>query len=133
MAGPRHDKIIHQPEEAGKAQIGDDDHHAEQKGDGVEVDRAIGLLQRDDVQPHHQAGADQRRAGAVQLVAGQFADRDNEIGRDEDDDGGERRTVVPRHLPFENAKVDAPHDIGDWRDEYADENQRPLPTRARPS
>ena len=48
MAGARHDPIAHQPEKAGKAQVGDDDHHAEQERDGVEIDRAIGLVERDD-------------------------------------------------------------------------------------
>jgi hypothetical protein len=33
-------------EEARQPQIGDDDHHAEQQRDGIEVDRLVGILER---------------------------------------------------------------------------------------
>ena len=40
MAGARDDPAVDQPEEAGKAEIGDDDHHPEEEGDGLHVDGA---------------------------------------------------------------------------------------------
>ena len=40
--------IAHQPEEARDTKIGDEDHHAEQERDRVEIDRAVSLVERDD-------------------------------------------------------------------------------------
>jgi len=36
---PLHDPVAGQHEKAGEAQIGDEDHHAEQQSQGVEIDR----------------------------------------------------------------------------------------------
>jgi hypothetical protein len=48
VPGTRDDPIVHQFEEAREAQIGSDYHHAEQKRDGIEVDGAVSLVERDD-------------------------------------------------------------------------------------
>ena len=69
------------------AQTGDDDHHAEQQGDGVEVHRLVGILERQGTGRHHEAGADQRDAGPVDAQTRNSADRERQIAPDEDDDG----------------------------------------------
>jgi hypothetical protein len=74
-------------EEAGKAQIGDDDHHAEQQCNGIEVDGAIGLLEAERAARHHQTGAHQCRPGAVEPEPRQAADGDDHIGGGEDEEG----------------------------------------------
>ena len=48
----------------------------------------VGLLEAEHAESDHQAGAEERGAGAVELVARQLADGDDEVGRGEDDDGG---------------------------------------------
>ena len=70
MARLARDSTIGEREEAGEAQIGDEDHHAEQQRDGVEIDGAIGLLEAEAAARHHQTGADQRGAGAVESHPG---------------------------------------------------------------
>ena len=83
----RHDPGIGDGEEARKPQIGDDDHHAEQQRDGIEVDRLVGILERQGARCDHEAGADQGDAGPVDAQAGNPADREREIASDEDDAG----------------------------------------------
>ena len=107
MVGARHDPVVHQPEKAGKAQVGHDDHHAEQQRDRVEIDRAIGFIERDDAKRDHQARAEQRRAGAIEPVARQLADGHDQIGRREYGDGDARSSVRPTYL------------FGEWTDVYA--------------
>jgi hypothetical protein len=57
MAGAGRDPVGHQAEKAGEAQIADDDHHAEQQCDCIEVDRAQCLVERQHAKADHQAGA----------------------------------------------------------------------------
>ena len=83
------DPGVDQGEEAGDAQIGDHDHHAEQQRDGAEIDRLVRFLQRHDAGGHHQAGADQRDAGAVDRQPRHLADRQRQIAGGEDADRGE--------------------------------------------
>ncbi len=64
--------------------MSDDQHHAEQQGDRAEIDRAIGLVERQGPARHHQCRAEQSGAGAVQPQERQPAERDDEIGRGED-------------------------------------------------
>jgi len=45
VARPPHHPAAHLREEAGEAEIGHHDHHAEQQGERVEVDRLVGVLQ----------------------------------------------------------------------------------------
>ena len=85
-----------QPEESGEAQVGDDNHHAEQQHDRVVVDSAIGLVHCDDVKREHQAGADDGCAGAIDAETGQTADGENQVRGGKDDDGWHvRREYTP--------------------------------------
>jgi hypothetical protein len=45
MASARYAPAVHHSEEAGEPQVGDDDHHSEQKRDSIEIDRTIGLVE----------------------------------------------------------------------------------------
>ena len=88
MAGSRHDPCVDQPEETGEAQVGDHNHHAEQQGDGVEVDGAKSFLRRDRASTNHQAGAQKRRSRPVEVVAGELAEGHHCVGGKKDQDGG---------------------------------------------
>ncbi len=57
-----HGPAIHQPEETRDAQIGDDDHHTEQQRDGIEVDGAISVFERQHAGGDHEAAAEPRRS-----------------------------------------------------------------------
>ena len=92
----RHSPIVHQPKESGEAQIGDDDHHAEQQRDGVEIDGPVGGIERQYAEPDHQARAEQRGAGAVEAKARQLADGDDQIGRREDRHRGRGLPIAPK-------------------------------------
>ena len=92
-----------QREEAGEAQIGDHDHHAEQQDDGVEVDGLVGLLKRDDAEGHHQAGADERHAGAVDRQPRHLADRQRQVAGGEDRQ--RRRGGAPPRLRRASARA----------------------------
>ena len=100
VMGARHDPAGDQPEKAGQPQVGDDDHHAEQQRDGVEIDRARHLVDVEAAERQHQAGTDQRRAGAVEPETGQPADCDDDVGDGKDlDDRGARRDSRGRLIP----------------------------------
>ena len=45
MARARHDQAVDQPEEAGEAEVGHDDHHPEEEHDGLDVDGGVGLVE----------------------------------------------------------------------------------------
>ena len=91
MASVARDPGIGQREEAGEPQMGDQDHHAEQQGDGVEVDGAVGLVEAERARRHHQARPQQRRAGAVEPQPRRAAKGDDEICRGEDEGGDHGR------------------------------------------
>ena len=117
-------------EEAGKAQIGDDDHHAEQQGDGVEIDGAIGLVEAQGANADHQARAEQRAAGAVEPIIGQLADREHEIGRREDRCDGRRLRRRRRQAADKGQKFAEPQDRDSGqgrapRDNDGHENPKP--------
>ena len=120
MVGARHDPVVRQPKKAGKAQVGDDDHHAEQQRDRVEIDRAIGVIERDDAKSDHQARAEERRAGAVEPVARQLADGHDQIGRREYGDGDARSSVRPTYLFGKWTDVDAARGVNPQRDNRGD-------------
>ena len=82
-----HDPGIGDGEKAGKPQVGDDDHHAEQQRDGVEVDGLVGILERQRARCDHEAGAHQRDAGPVDAQARNPAEREREIASGKDDAG----------------------------------------------
>ena len=48
-------------EEARKPQVGDDDHHAQQQRDAIEVFRLVGILERQGARCDHEASAHQGR------------------------------------------------------------------------
>ena len=62
----------------------------------VEVDRLVGVFERQRARCDHEAGADQGDAGPVDAQAGNPADREREIASDKDDAGGDA-TALPAH------------------------------------
>ncbi len=86
MAGAGGRERRDQPEETGQPQVGDHDHHAKEKCDRSQVDRGEGVLKADGADRHHETGAEQRRAGPVDAVAGDAADGDDGVGGEEDED-----------------------------------------------
>ena len=95
----RHDPGIGDGEEARKPQTGDDDHHAEQQRDGIEVYRLVGILERQGARCDHEAGADQGDAGPVDAQAGNPADREREIASDKDDAGRDAPAILAIRSP----------------------------------
>jgi len=71
-------------------QVGDHDHHSEQEDDGVVIDRGPGLVESQNVGRHHQAGPDDRSAGAIDSKARKAADSEDQVGGREDQDGNEQ-------------------------------------------
>ena len=61
-------------EKSGDAEVRDDDHHAEEKHDGIEIDRSEGLVEGEDVRGDHEAGADDGGSGAIDAKARHAAD-----------------------------------------------------------
>ena len=96
MANVRRDPIGDHAEEARDAQIGDDDHHAEQKRDGVEVDGAVRLLGAQDAGADHQARAEQRRTRAIDTIDRHLADRDEGVGGGENGHRGNQGEIGHR-------------------------------------
>ena len=88
-----HHPGAHQREEAGKPQVRDHDHHAEQQNDGVVVDRGVGLVDGQHVGGDHQAGSDNGRAGAVDAEARKAADPKDQVRRGEDQNGNEQELL----------------------------------------
>jgi hypothetical protein len=80
-----HDTLRNERKETRELQIRYNDHHAEQEDDGVEVDGAVGFVERQRIDGHHEAGADDGRTGAIHAKAGQAADREHQVGQDKDD------------------------------------------------
>ena len=75
--------------ESAQAQIRHDDHHSEEQSNGIEVDGSAGFFERQHAEPDHQAGAQQRRARAINVIARQLAGCDKQIGQNKDDKGTE--------------------------------------------
>ena len=86
---PLDDRFGEPLEEPAQPQVGHDHHHREQQDDGREVDRSQGLVGPDDAEGHHQDGADDRRAGAVDLHPRELAEREDEVAAEENEIGGE--------------------------------------------
>ena len=85
--GPRDNPGISNGKEAREPQTGDDDHHAEQKRDGIEIDCLVGIFDRQGTRRDHEPGADQRDAGPIDAQAGNPTDRKREIASGKDDAG----------------------------------------------
>ncbi len=96
MAGAGNDPVGDEPEKARKTQIADHDHHAEQQGDRVEVDRPQRPVERQRAEAHHQARAEERRPGPVQVKSRQFPEGDDDIGRGKDQDRRNPNAVGPK-------------------------------------
>src|SRR5439155_601720 len=69
-------------------EIADDQHEAEQEHQHVEVNRRVGVAQRQHAQDDHRDRAEQARRRPVQVDEGQALDGDQQIGRGEDDEAG---------------------------------------------
>ena len=91
---PRHGPAVDQPKKARQPEVGDDDHHAEQEGDRVEVDGLVSVAERNGAASDHQGRAEERCPGPVELKAGQLANRDHDVGGSEDDNGGNAWRVI---------------------------------------
>jgi hypothetical protein len=59
-----------QPKEARNAHVRHDDHHAQEQGDGAEVDCPVRILDGKHAGRHHQAGAEERRTGPIKAQPG---------------------------------------------------------------
>src|ERR1017187_9593003 len=100
-------RVIHHPrahggEEAGEAQVGHHDHHAEEKDDGVVIDGGVRFLHGEDVEGQHEAGADDGRAGAVHAEERDAAEGECEVGGGENEDGGDQNSIVSPGLDAPN-------------------------------
>jgi hypothetical protein len=91
--GVRDHPGIDDGEKARKPQVGDDDHHAKQQRDGIEVHRLVGILERQGARCDHEPGADQGDAGPVDAQAGYPAEREREIASGKDDAGRKAPTL----------------------------------------
>jgi hypothetical protein len=94
-------EAVDQPEDARKPKIGDDDHHPEEKGDRLHIDRAICLIEREDPEPDHQARGQQRGAGAIDALARPLADGHDDIGSGKNGDRSDDarlRHIKPRSM-----------------------------------
>jgi hypothetical protein len=63
----RHHPSVGDSEEARKPQVGDDDHHAEQQRDGIEVYGLVGILERQGARCHHETCAYQGDAVPIDV------------------------------------------------------------------
>ena len=93
-------------EEPRQAQMGDDDHHAQQQGQRVEVDGLIGLLEGERAARHHQAGAEKGGAGAVEPQPRRAPERDHHISGEEDQRGDQHESKSARRLPIRGSSGD---------------------------
>jgi hypothetical protein len=69
----------------------DDDHHAEQQRDRIEVDGTVGILQTQRADRDHRRAAQKGDSGAIEAQAGDPADRDAAIGEDQNRQSGAAR------------------------------------------
>src|SRR2546427_4496615 len=74
----------HEAEEPREVEVGGDDHHPEKEDQGRHVDGRHRLRQRQDAGDDHEPGADDGGARAVDAKARQHADREDEVGGEED-------------------------------------------------
>ena len=66
-------------EKTGNAQLAHNDHHAEQKRDGIEIDGFQRFIEAQRPQTNHQACADEHYAGAVDPQPGRAAESHSRI------------------------------------------------------
>ena len=73
-------------ERAGDLEMRDHDHHAEEKRDGVEIDRAESVLEAQRAKRDHRRAAEEGDPSAIKTQTRNPPDRDAHIGQDEDDE-----------------------------------------------
>ena len=105
----RDDPIGEDAKKPRQSHIGDDNHQAEQQSDRVDVDRPVDVVEGKEPDRRHQARAEERRAGPIEMEAGQLADRHNQIGHGKDRDRAGRREFRGRRLPFGDGPADERH------------------------
>jgi hypothetical protein len=88
-------------------------HHPQQQGDRVEIDRGIGLFQRQRAAADHQHPAHERHPGAVEPQPRQPSERHAKIGQQKDrngqtvdDGGGEQAAHERSHRTLSRAQPD---------------------------
>lgn len=86
-AGEARDASGDPVEEMRDLKMGDKNHDAEEKNDGVPTDGAIGGVEGDGSGEDHGDGAAKGRGGAVEVAAASALDGDEDVGDEEDDDG----------------------------------------------
>src|ERR1700722_10226313 len=74
----------------------DYDHHAKQKRDRIEIDGAKGFLEAQGTNRDHRGSAEKGDPRTIETRHGNAADRNANIGQDEDD---ERRDAFECHSP----------------------------------
>ena len=88
-------------EHAGDLKVGDNDHHAQEEREGVEVDHLISLVGLERADDEHQRRSKQRDASAVNAQPGDATEGDTRIDERKDQDreklsrkhsGGARRS-----------------------------------------
>ncbi len=84
------------PECAGHLEVRDDDHHAEQKRDRIEVDRVERVLEAQGAERDHRRAAEKRDPRAIETQAGNAAGGDSGIGENQD---RESREAFQGHSP----------------------------------
>ena len=103
----------HQPKKPRQPQVRNDDHHAKQECERVEVDRAISLLRRNCADRHHQRRASERNAGAIKPEPGNASERNARISQKKDNDGGESVGVFISRKPLIRDVRSFNHGVGD--------------------
>jgi len=85
-------------EEAGETQTGNDNHHAEQQCDCIEVHRLIGILERQGTRCDHEAGAYQGDTSPIDTQAGYSAYCQRQITTDKDNGSCDCPTLRTRSI-----------------------------------
>ena len=75
-------------EESSYLEVADDQHHAEQEDEHVEVHGGVRVLERQHAEHDHRDGPDQAGRGPIEVDERQPLDGDEEIGCDEDQETG---------------------------------------------
>jgi hypothetical protein len=89
----REDPFRDPVEEAGEPQVRSHEHHGEQQDDRAEVDGCERLGRTDDPERHHEHGADDRGAWAIDFHPREFAEGEYEVAAEENQVRGENVCV----------------------------------------
>jgi hypothetical protein len=94
-SGETEDAALYDLEKARQLQIAEHDHHAKQEQDRVQVDRAFCLVEGDDPEGDHRAGAEQRSCGSSDVQPPDPLNSDDEVGHQEDQERRCHATTSP--------------------------------------